>query len=226
MPATFRQIVDDAQVLIGEVSGVGTQEFSDDRMFADAIRGFNTMFKKCFWHPYRSWVTVVLDGVLGIPTTDAFTQVIDFDDIRFVHRAGEVTSLPILTEATNPNTITGTRARFWTSLNATNANYAGRKLQIYPLASIGSIDVMVRKYPLTAPATEFDWQDIIYLDRDLLVYATAFMTLMGDGLNSEAAGVVKALLDGRYVDITSGLANHRINIDNNNVAVPLDWRVI
>lgn len=226
MPATFRQMVDDAQVLIGEVSGVGVQQFADDRMFADAIRGFNTMFKKNFWHPYRVWTTVVLDGTLGIPTTDAFEQIIDFEDFRAVHRAGEVTPLPILTEALNPSTITGTRARYWTSLNATNANYIGRKLQIYPLTSIGSIDVMARKYPLAPPATSFNWEDTIYLDRDLLVYATAFMTLMGDGLNSEAAGVVKAMLDGRYVDITSGLANHRINIDTNNVTVPLDWRVI
>lgn len=219
-------MVDDAQVLVGEVSGVGVQQYADDRMFADAVRGFNTVFKKNFWHPYRSWITVVLDGTLGIPTTDSFDQVIDFDDFKAVHRAGETTPLPILPEQLNPSVITGTRAAYWTSLNATDANYTNRKLQIYPLASVGSIDVLVRKYPLVAPALQFDWEDVIYLDRDLLVYATAFMTLMGDGLNSQAAGVVKALLDDRYRDITAGLANHRIAIDSPRRSIPLNWGTV
>lgn len=225
MSATFRQIVDEATVLIGEVAGVGVQQFGEDRMFADAIRGFDMLFKKCFWHPYRQWTTVVLDGVLGIPTTDSFEQVVDFDDFAAVHRASETTPLPILSRSMNPNTITGTKALYWTSLNATDTNYLARKLQIYPVTSIGSIDVMSRIYPLVAPAIQFDWEDTIYLDRSLLVYAASFMTLMGDGLNSEAANVIKTMMDARYVDITNGLANHPIAIETRN-SVPLDWRVI
>lgn len=224
MPATFRQIVDDALTIVGEVAGIGVQQYSEDRMFADAIRGFNTLFKKTFWHPYRKWITFTLDGVLGVSTTDEFEQVIDFDDFSSIHRGGESSKLPILPMNLNPTVITGTKARYWTSLPATDADYVGKKLQIWPKESIGTIDVMVRIYPLAPPATQFDWEDILYLDRDMLVYATAFMTLSGDGLNSEAANVAKSLMDMRYRDITSGLAKHPIPIEGNS-SIPLDWRI-
>lgn len=224
MPATFRQIVDDALGVVGEVAGIGVQQYSDDRMFADAVRGFNTVFKKRFWHPYRIWITLTLDGVLGIATTDDFDQVIDFDDIQSVHRGNESAPLPILPTALNPNVVTGTRARYWSSLPATNANYAGKKIQFWPKASVGTIDVMARIYPLPPPALTFDWEDTIYLDRDMLVYATAFMTLSGDGLNSEAANVAKSMMDMRYRDVTSGLGNHAIAVERGST-IPLDWSV-
>lgn len=224
MPATIRVIVDEALELVGEVAGVGVQQFSDDRMFHDAIRGFNMMFKKRFWEQFSGWTRVTLDGVTGVITTDAFETVIDFEDFRAVHRAGERSPLPILAKAYNPFTITGTQSLCWTSLRATDANYVKRKLQIYPLAAVGSLDVYARNYPLTPPALQWDWEDTMYLDKDLLVNATAFATLIGDSLNPEAANVAKNLMEMRYANIISALGNHPILIGS-EPNIPNQWFV-
>src|SRR6266404_5305657 len=97
MSASVRQIVNDAQTIVGEVAGAGVQAYSEDRMKADAARAFNMMFKKYHWHQYRKWQTVTLDGVLGIVTAAAdFTKVLDFEDFISVHRDGERKPLPIL----------------------------------------------------------------------------------------------------------------------------------
>lgn len=222
--ATIRQIVDDALTIVGEVTGAGTQQYSDDRMYADTIRGFNMMFKKYTWQQYMSWITVTLDGVLGIPTTNAFGQVKDFEDFVAVCRAGESTPLPIMRAGANPNSLglTGTLVMFWTSLNATNVNYAQRKLQFYPKASIGNIDVSAKIYPLLPSQTQFDWADVFYLDRDLLAYATAYMTLAGDDLNAGAADVVRNLMEMRYKDVISALAKHPIPL-RASASIPSSW---
>lgn len=224
MSATIREIVDDALTVVGEVAGAGTQQYEDDRMKADAIRGFNMMFKKYEWNQYMLWQTVVLDGILGIPTTGPFEQVKDFEDFIAVHRAGESTRLPIAPGRVNPSTLgnSGTRVLFWTSMNVTDANYRLRKIKVYPATSTGSLDVLAKIYPLVPPAVTFDWGDIFYLDRDLLAYATAYMTLSMDDLNAGAADVVRNLMEMKYKDIMNALARHPIPI-NTNSSIPNYW---
>lgn len=222
MPATIRQIVDDALQYVGEVAGAGTQQFSDDRMFKDAIRGFNLVFKKYHWHQYRKWFRLQLDGVLGIVSTDAFEQVIDFEDFISVHRDTEDNQLPILPKSRNPYTITGTQVRFWTGLHVTDTNYVKRKLQFFPVTATGFVNVLARVYPLVPPALEWDWEDTMYFDKDLLVYATAFATLIGDDLNAGAANAAKSLMEMKYDDIVKGLAGHPIPL-NNAPPIPNTW---
>jgi hypothetical protein len=222
--ATIREIVDAALTVVGEVSGAGVQQYEDDRMFQDAIRAFNMMFKKYEWPQYLSWFTVVLDGILGIPTTGAFGQIKDFEDFIVVFRDGESSPLPIMRTRTNPSSLglTGTQALFWTSMNATNVNYALRKLQFYPVTSIGSVQVLAKVYPLLVSETQFDWADVFYLDKDLLVYATAYMTLSGDDLNAGAADVVKNLMEMKYKDVMAALSKHPIPISS-RASIPSYW---
>lgn len=224
MSATIREIVDAALTVVGEVSGSGVQQYEDDRMRQDAIRAFNMMFKKYEWPQYLGRFTITLDGVLGIPNADIFEQVKDFEDFVAVYRNGETRRLPILPSRVNPSSlsISGTYVLFWTSMNATNANYAKRKLQFYPAASVGSLQVLAKIYPLVPPATQFDWGDTFYLDKDLLVYATAYMTLSGDDLNAGAADVIRNLMEMRYKDIMSALAKHPIPI-NTTSSIPNYW---
>jgi hypothetical protein len=224
MSATIRRIVDDATQLIGEVAGVGVQQYDDDVLMNHAIRGFNLLFKKEHWANYREWFTVTLDGVTGKITTDAFEQVIDFDDFIAIHVAGEKLPLPTLSKNINPNTITGTRARCYTSLSVRDSDYVGRKLQIYPLASTGSLNVHARVYPIAPPATNWDWEDVMYLDKDMLVYATAFMALIGNSLNPDAANVCKELMEMKFSTVTAGLSSQPIPIEGDN-HIPSEWMV-
>lgn len=225
MPATIAEIVSDAQGIIGEVAGVGVQQYGEDRLFEDVVRGFNMLFKKYPWHQYRKWFRVELDGALGIPDTDTFDQVRDFEDFVAVYRDAIETPLPILPLGTNPYTLgDGTVPLFWTGLHHTDANYTGRRLQVYPVTSEGFINVLAKLYPLVPPATGFDWQDTLYLDKDLLAYAAAYMTLIGDALNAEAANTVKQFMDARYNDITNALSDHRIPLKGRR-GLPTEWFV-
>lgn len=222
MSATIRVIVDEALSIIGEVAGTGVQAYADDKLMKDAIRAFNLIFKKRFWEQYSGWTTVVLDGTTGKITTDAFSEVVDFEDFAAVHRDTVAVPLYKMPLSLNPSLITGTVPLYWTSLRVTDANYDGRKLQIFPITATGSLNVYARFYPLESPAIAWDWEDIMYLDKDLLVYSTAFMSLVGDALNPEAAKVAQGLMEGRYKDIQAGLANHAISL-RTEPRIPNQW---
>lgn len=207
-------IIQDALGVIGEVTGSGTQQYSEDRVRQDVVRAFNMLFKKYAWEQYRDWFTIVLDGVIGISTTDAFTFVRDFDDFLAVHRDKEVHPLPSLSTSVNPNTLAtaGTRPLYWTSLPVTHANYEKRKIRVYPETSIGSLNVLARIYPKD-PIT-YNWadDDDMHLDRDMLAFGTAFATLAGDDLNPAAATVAQNMMEDRFKTIMKALARHPIPI--------------
>jgi hypothetical protein len=206
--------VNAALTVVGEVAGPGVQVYEDDRMFADAVRAFNMMFKKYNWPQYLRWYSVVLDGVTGKPTTGPFEQVKDFEDFIAVHRNQETLRLPIAPTRLNPYAFgNGSLALYWTSLIATDADYVLKKIKIYPATSIGSINVLAKEYPLVPPATQFEWTTTFFLDKDMLVYATAFMTLSGDDLNAGAADVVRNLMEMKYKDVLAALSSHPIPID-------------
>jgi hypothetical protein len=213
--ASIRTIVNEALTVVGEVAGPGVQVYEDDRMKADAIRAFNMMFKKYNWPNYLRWYSVALDGVTGKPTTGPFEQVHTFEDFVAVCRSGEHHRLPIAPTRLNPYAVAvtaGARVMYWTSLPATDADYRLKKIMVYPVTSLGNINVLAKEYPLVPPAIQFDWEQIFYLDKDMLVYATAFMTLSGDDLNAGAADVVRNLMEMKYRDVLSALASHPIPI--------------
>jgi hypothetical protein len=220
--ATIRDIVNDALTVVGEVSGPGVQVYEDDRMKADAIRAFNMMFKKYNWDQYLDWFHVTLDGATGRVTTDAFEQIRDFEDFIAVHRKGESCPLPILPKRQNPAVLTGTRVMYWTGMIATDSQYEKRKLQFYPVTSAGDLDIHAKVYPLLPNQVTFDWQDKFFLDKDMLVYATAFMTLSGDDLNAGAAEVVRNLMEMKFRDVTGALAGHSIPIRGGG-SIPMYW---
>ena len=221
MSVLIGDVVQDALGILGEVTGVGTQLYSEPRMVKDAGRAFNMLFKKHWWKQYTKWVTVILDGTSGIITTDAFTQVIDFDDFAAVHRENQSKGMPTLPEDVNPSGITGTTAQFWTSMSVTDTNYNGRKIQIFPRTAAGKIDVRARYHPLTS-GTQWAAAQVVHIDRDLLACGTAYMALSGDDLNPQAKADVQAMMDTRYKDIQNALANQKTAYSERTI-VPNNW---
>jgi hypothetical protein len=225
MPATLQEIVTASTQLIGEVAGVGVQQYSEDILFDHAVRAFDLLFKRYPWSQFRDWSTVTLNGTTGIITTDAFEQVRDFEDVLSVHRAGETDPLPVLSVGTNPNTLgTGTRPLAWTSLRSTHANYTARKIKIYPVSATGDLDVNARYYPVVPPALEWDWEDTMHLDKSLLVYATSFVALVSNAVNPDAANTCKTLMQVQLDAITGSLANHPIALEGTS-SIPDTWGV-
>ena len=228
MSATIREIVNQALTVVGEVSGPGVQMYEDDRMKSDAIRAFNMMFKKYPWQQYLKWFNVALDGVTGKPSTGPFAQVLDFEDFIAVHREGETQRMPIAPTRMNPASLTtsGTRAMYWTSLNITDIQYHTKKIIVYPATAVGTLNVLAKVYPREMGSFQnFDWQDVFYLDTDMLVYATAFMTLSGDDLNAGAADVIRNLMEMKYKDVMAALGNHPIPISSDS-SIPFYWHSV
>lgn len=219
MPATVLEIVNAATAYCGEVAGPGVQSYSEDRFFAAVVRGFDRVFKKRFWDQYVKWYRVELDETLGIITTDAFEKVRDFEDFAGVYRDGSTVSIAKMPVGLNPYSRTftnGTRIRYWTSLHVSDANYAKRRLQFYPVTGEGFVNVCAREYPLNVIAETWDNDDIMYFDKDLMMYAASYEMLAADDLNVNAATMAKGEMETKYKDIVSGLGNHVIAVRGNN----------
>jgi len=224
--ATIRQIVNEALTVVGEVSGPGVQLYEDDRMKDDAVRAFNMMFKKYSWHQYLKWFLVTLDGVTGKTVEQLFERVMEFEDFIAVFRDMESNPLPIAPAKMNPFALANTssaRPLYWTSMNATEIDYAKRKIMVYPPTAQGKLNIAAKVYPLKVGAIQFDWEDVFYLDKDMLVYATAFMTLSGDDLNAGAAEVVRNMMEMKYKDVTASLGSHPIPI-RGDANIPHYWQ--
>lgn len=222
MSATIRDIVNDALTVIGEVSGAGTQTYSEDRMFHDTIRAFNLLFKKYSWDQYRQWFQLALDGVTGQITTDAFTNVRDFEDFYSVHPDQQQAPLPVLPKRLNPFSIpAGNAIAYWSSLSVTDANYTKRRLQFWPKTATGLINVLARVYPI-ATGSAWDWTTPIYLDQDMMVNGVAYLTLSSDDLNSGAADAQREMMEMRFKDIIAALGDKPISITGNS-GIPMQW---
>lgn len=225
MPATIRNVVDDAQELVGEVAGPGVQMYSDDRMFADCIRTFNMLFKKYNWRNYCKWMQLTLDGVTGCVTTNELQYVLDFEDIIAVRRDGtfaNISHAPRYVSPFQPDMKSGTRPIYYDSLNVMDPNYALKRIFVMPKTATGMINVYAKLYPVLRDA--WDWQDMLYLDRDMLVYGTAWATLSSDDLNAAAADVAKNMMEMRYKDIQAQFASMDLHFTTGGRSgIPNEW---
>lgn len=223
MSTTIRRVVDDALTVLGEVAGAGVSAYSEDRMFADAVRSFNLLFKKHHWPQYLEWFRFQLDGTLGVPPTDTFSHVRDIEDFYAVFKDGETRPLPTISKNINPYSFRGDSLIGWCFQPVTSATYANRYLQFWPKTTTEYINVIARIYPLTNGAS-WDWSDDMHLDHDMLVCGTAYLTLSSDDINPTAADAQRSLMEVRFRDIMSSLADQPISIRGHNT-IPYDWFV-
>lgn len=217
---TLGTVVQRAIEVIGQVAGTGVQVYAEDQMLRDAIRGFNLVLKKYNWPHYCTWRTFTLDGVTGKDVgAGQFTDVRDIDDLISVHRANEDTPLAILSPDTNPNRLSGTAIYFWNFLPVSDADFAAKRIQVWPKTATGSLDVNVKVYPTGT----LDEDTTVYLDEDMLVYGVAMVSLMGDGLNGPAAKTCQDLMEMRFNDIMNNLGKHPIAVRGGGPGIPNTW---
>lgn len=216
-------IVTAAQELMGEVAGVGVQTYGEDITIQHAIRAFNMMHMKYPWDEYIEWKQLILDGVTGrLTTSNDFDYVRDFGDFISVQPTGTTWELSVLGHKENPFALdTGTTVRRYTSIPVTDASYTTKRLQFWPKASTGTLDIQVRVYPKKITEV-MDADTVVYLDKDLLVYATTFQHLALDDTNSNALNIVQNMLEVRYNDLTNNRANKPIQISGGS-GIPAQW---
>jgi hypothetical protein len=227
MAKTVREIVTDAQELLGEVTGAGVQTYADDRMFRDCIRAFNMFHKKYPWEQYTSWSLCPLDALTGKIVTPIFQNLKDFDDIISVFPENSNYEIPVLDRRRNPMTIKGSRGLFWTALPTIDPDYQYKRVSIIPTGATGSIVICWRHYPRTFSSTgqmqQWEWEDVMDLDEDMLVHAVAYLTLSSDDINANAAQDQQNLADDRFAEITMSLSRRKMTASPYGVGIPSTW---
>jgi len=220
--ATIRQVADDALAFAGSLTGAGSQHYTDDRMIGNVTRAFNLLFKKYYWHPYREWFQVTLDGVTGTITTDVFGSILDFEDVISVHIDGYQNPLPILPFSKNPFALGASTGvpRYYTALQATNPNYEEKKLLFYPLTATGLVNVHARIHP--RPDGAWEEEDEMFLDKDMLMYGAAYMEFIADDSNPAAATTCQNLMEMKFKDIMNSFASQPIPIEG-DASIPDRW---
>jgi|SRR4051812_25055518 hypothetical protein len=227
MAKTIREIVTDAQELLGDVPGAGVQTYADDRMFRDCIRAFNLFHKKFPWEQFLSWSACALDGVTGKIVDPVFQNLKDFEDILAVFPENSNFQIPILDRRRNPQTLTGSRGLFWTALPTLDPDYQFKRIQLIPATSTSSIVVSWRHYPrpfsTTGQMSPWEWDDVMDLDEDMLVHAVAWITLSSDDINSNASQDQQNLADDRFNEVTMNLARRKMTPSPSGGGVPNTW---
>jgi hypothetical protein len=229
MAKAIREIVTDAQELLGEVPGAGVQTYSDDRMFRDCIRAFDIFHKKYPWDQYTSWSECALDGLTGKILVDTFQYLRDFEDIFSVFPASSNFEIPVLDKRRNPKTLTGSSSLFWTALPTIDQDYQFKRIQIVPPSSTSSIVVCWRHYPRAFDSmgrqTPWNWDDVMDLDDQMLVHATAWSTLSSDDINANAAQDQMAMADDRFNEVTAALSRQKMTFSRHGGGIPNQWYV-
>jgi hypothetical protein len=227
MAKTIRELVTDAQELLGEVAGAGVQTYSDDRMFRDCIRAFNIFHKKYPWEQFTTWTVCNLDGTTGKVVDPVFQQLRDFDDILSVFPDQSDFQIPVLDRRRNPTTLTGSRALFWTSIPTTDTDYQYKRIRIVPPTATSKIVVNWRMYPrmfeTTGKQQPWDWDDVMDLDEDMIIHTIAYFTLSSDDINSNASQDQQNLADDRFAEIMSNLSRRKMTPSPSGGGIPNTW---
>lgn len=228
MSKTIREIVTDAQELLGDVPGAGVQTYSDDRMFRDCIRAFDIFHKKYPWEQYTSYTLATLDGVTGKITTDEFQFLKSSEDIFAIFPENSDFELPTFGVRRNPAMLRGSGpARFWSTLPTIDPDFQWKRIQIIPPTATGNIVIVWRHYPRNfstmGQQEPWKWEDVMDLDDQMLVHATAWMTLSHDDINSNATQDQQNLADDRFNEITVNLARRKMTPNAQGGGVPYNW---
>ena len=228
MAKTVREIVTDAQELLGDVPGAGVQTYGDDRMFRDCIRAFDIFHKKYPWEQFTSFTLAALDGVTGKITTDEFQHLKDSEDIFAIYPENSDFEIPVLGHRRNPAMLRGSGpARFWNTLPTIDADFQWKRIQVIPPTATGNIVICWRHYPRAFSNTglidPWRWEDVMDLDSSLLVHATAWMTCSHDDINSNATQDQQNLADDRFNEITVNLSRRKMTPNPSGSGVPYNW---
>ena len=185
---------------IGEVSGTGVQEFSEDNIDDYIQEIFNFLFKKRFWPHLTEWGSFVLNGSTGVSTSDLGGDggVELWSDFRVLLRENEDKPIPILPSGINPNRLTGTNAAYFEPLPISHANYEERLVRILPITAAGTIEFHARRRP-----TNFADNDEIPFDEDTIILGASWLYADSEDINPGAATTLKEMFNNTYEDLVA-----------------------
>lgn len=215
-------IVNDVITELSQVPGVNTQVYGAPRiqqLLQDAII---LMMDEEWWPQLRQYFyNIVSDGVTGRLTSDLVVvgllnhTIARFEDVENVFPATLNRPLRMLPPRFNPATLTGSSSVYIVP----DAQFPLRPFAVQPVTSTDLLTVIARAYP----KVPIGLTDIVYLDRLMLTYLTAYMYEEDDATNPGAIAKFKNLFEKRLTQVKKNWAQHSIPLDPRFATTEYEW---
>jgi len=196
MSNTLRELVDAVLTRLAMGQGEDVQIYAEDRIVAALQHKFDVLFDDYWWPQYTvEEEQFTLDGTTGMITGTLAAKCTRHKDLyHVIHESGNA-PLP-----RHPKSLRSNAAFFRKGIRYTNV--AGKIFQVIPLTTTGNVYVSYRTY--VAPVND---EDIILLDKQLMVLGTCHDILEDDGTNPDASTKFKEMYRARLKQETANLNN-------------------
>lgn len=212
MSSTAGQLLTAIETELSQVSGFGTQLYSDDRILQLITNAFKDAVQEVWWPETMQWAYPVLDGVTGIVRGLPFSN---YGDIRAVFPPTNIgmrgRPLPNMSMDLNPQLILGSVPKFIEGRATTMTNGVANldPLQVYPITSTGVLAIQGR----VMPSLPFAITDTVPFDDLMITYSAAWMYSVDDGSNPGSESKFERLMNRRMKLIKSSYNNKPIDLD-------------
>ena len=212
--STLSQLVVKTIERLSMVSGAGTQLYAEDAIAEMIQHKFDVLFDERFWPQFCSWRTSTLDGTIGVVTDDLTNVLKRYFDIQVIFRQGtNIRLTEFKSWQTNPNTFSGTTARFFEPYNDVT-----KVFRIIPVGATGQITYRLRTKP--AAYTE---EDEINFDDQALILGATYDYLEDDGTNPQATEKFRLLFESRVTQLKRMLSSQPSALDQYAQVIPSTW---
>lgn len=202
--STLTQLITRVEERLSMAAGNAVQIYAEDRIGEMIQHKFDVLFDLRFWPQFSDWITVALDGTLGVSTTDLTSYIKRFEDIGVIYKENSDTHLNILSPLTsNPNNYSGVSSKMY------GANSSAAKVfTVWPKTATGNLDIYYRNKPDPFVST-----DEIDFDDQALILGAAWDYLEDDGTNPNASQKMQILFENRVKQLEGNLDKKPIALD-------------
>jgi hypothetical protein len=210
MATRVDDIVQDVITELSQVPGVATQLYASDRIRQFVQSAWLLEIEEMWWPDYMMWFNIPIDGVTGMLTQDLvgpISSISDFGDIAMVMPSDSNKRLRILPPGMNPFTFVSSSGR--PVYMAPDYSAKNRPFKVYPATATGNVAIWARQ----RNAVPFSSDDLVYLDRLLLMYDAAWMYSIDDGTVPAQATKYQQLAVKRRKQMMEAFAQQPLALD-------------
>lgn len=207
---TVQTIIQEALTMCAQVSGTSVQTYTEPFALIGVNRMFEQIFMKRKWEHLWTWEQKTLDGTTGLVTT-AFSDVVSWVDIDEMRPGGQ--SDTITQSVANEHTVvTGSLPLYYTVLPWDHADADTKFVKFWPITATGTVDFHIAHRPAAFAVDD----DIVPMDKTLMVTGLTWWMLADDGLNPASADKAQVVFDNYYQDLVARLGAKPIGHGRSN----------
>lgn len=188
-------ILNDVLIAIGQHNGSSVETYTEPQAMLGINRIFEQLYWKYEWPHLWTWERRTLDETTGL-VTQTIDGVANYSDIVRVMHADSDVEIP-QSSGTYHLASTGSRAMYRTALAWNNADYDTKFIKFWPVTATGDIDLFCGHRPDEFAGAD----DIVPMEKTLMVLGVAWWLLADDGMNPASAEKAQIMYDAAYTDI-------------------------